>query len=75
MKNQKTIFMGIDVSKKTLDFCVYDSQQNKNYSIKNNEKEKIYCTLVHCTLVQYGHAALKRGKEDKLFSFERRWEN
>jgi transposase len=39
MKNQKTIFMGIDVSKKTLDFCVYDSQQNKNYSIKNNEKE------------------------------------
>jgi hypothetical protein len=40
-----------------------------------NEKGKNNCTLVHCTLVQYGHTILKREKEDNLFRFERRWEN
>lgn len=39
MKNFRTVFMGIDVSKNTLDFCIHDSQKNKNYSIKNSEKE------------------------------------
>jgi len=39
MKNQETVFMGIDVSKATLDFCIQNSQQNKSYSISNGEKE------------------------------------
>ncbi len=50
MKNQETVFMGIDVSKATLDFCIQNSQQNKNYSIRNGEKEikKLFNKYIKC---------------------------
>ncbi len=50
MKNQETVFMGIDVSKATLDFCIQNSQQNKSYSIRNGEKEikKLFNKYIKC---------------------------